>query len=205
MKAEALRKENQTLKAQVETLTGEIDKLKVTIQQMEPPSSRESIEASLNAEAQSSLQFLNKEYDDFGEFRQHAQREIQRLNSSLLEIKSKVDTIGKAIEDLQDYSDQRGTLGFSVLRFWLFFRSVFRFLCKKTSVFRFWFSLRFAEFSFFSIWFSVFVENLSGFSVLLSDVLFRFSYFVLYIWVPVSLRFERQLISTRVLFIYLFI
>ena len=47
MKAEALRKENQTLKAQVETLTAEIDKLKVTNQQMEPPSSRESIEASL--------------------------------------------------------------------------------------------------------------------------------------------------------------
>ena len=43
----------------------------------------------------------------------------------------------------------RGTLGFSVLRFWLFFRSVFRFLCQKTSVFRFWCSLRFADFSFF--------------------------------------------------------
>ena len=28
----------------------------------------------------------------------------------------------------------RGALGFSVLRFWLFFRSVFRFLCHKTSV-----------------------------------------------------------------------
>ena len=31
----------------------------------------------------------------------------------------------------------RGALGFSVLRFWLFFRSVFRFLLQKTSVFRF--------------------------------------------------------------------
>ena len=30
-----------------------------------------------------------------------------------------------------------GTLGFSVLRFSLFFRSVFRFLCQKTSAFRF--------------------------------------------------------------------
>ena len=28
----------------------------------------------------------------------------------------------------------RGALGFSVLRFWLFFRSVFRFLCQKISV-----------------------------------------------------------------------
>ena len=53
----------------------------------------------------------------------------------------------------------RGALGFSVLRFSLFFRSVFRF----------WWSLRFADFSFFSIWFSVFVKNTSGFSVLVPD------------------------------------
>ena len=82
---------------------------------------------------------------------------------------------------------RRGTLGFSVLRFWLFFRSVFRFLCQKTSVFRFWCSLRFAGFSFFSIWFSVFVKNTSGFSVLLSDALFGFFLFCP-IWVPVFLR-----------------
>ena len=69
-------------------------------------------------------------------------------------------------------------------RFWLFFRSVFRFLCQKTSVFRFWCPLRFAGFSFFSIWFSVFVKNTSGFSVLLSDVLFGFFFFV-----PFGFRF----------------
>ena len=87
----------------------------------------------------------------------------------------------------------RGALGFSVLRFWLFFRSVFRFLLEKTSVFRFWWSLRFANFSFFSIWFSVFVKNTSAFSVLVPDVVFGFSYFVLF-WVPVSVRFEQHLI-----------
>ena len=68
-------------------------------------------------------------------------------------------------------------LGFSVLRFWRFVRSVFWFLCQKTSVFRLWCSLRFADFSFFSIRFSVFVENTSSFSVLLSNVVFGFSYF----------------------------
>ena len=72
-------------------LTAEIVKLKLTIQHMEPPSSRESIDAS-----------LSKEYDDFGEFGQHAQRELQRLNCRLLEIKSKVDSVGKAIEDLPE-------------------------------------------------------------------------------------------------------
>ena len=54
---------------------------------------------------------------------------------------------------------KRGALGFSVLRFWIFFWSVFRFLCQKTSVFRFSCSMRFADFSFFSIWFSVFVKK----------------------------------------------
>ena len=43
-------------------------------------------------------------------------------------------------------------------------------MCQKTSVFRFWCSLRFADFSFCSIRFSVFVENNSGFSVLLSNM-----------------------------------
>ena len=69
-----------------------------------------------------------------------------------------------------------------------------RFLLQKTSVFRFWWSLRFADFSFFSIWFSVFVNNTGGFSVLVPDVVFGFSYFVLF-WVPVSVRFEQHLIS----------
>ena len=34
-------------------------------------------------------------------------------------------------------TSMRGALGFSVLRFCLFFGSVFRFLCQKTLVFRF--------------------------------------------------------------------
>ena len=51
----------------------------------------------------------------------------------------------------------RGALEFSVLRFQLFFRSVFRFWC----------SLRFADIPFFSIWFSVFAKNTNGFSFFL--------------------------------------
>ena len=64
---------------------------------------------------------------------------------------------------------KKGALGL----FW----SVFRFSCQKTSVFRFWCSMRFADFSFFSIWFSVFVKNTSRFSVLVPNVVFGFSYF----------------------------
>ena len=78
------------------------------------------------------------------------------------------------------WRNRRGALGFSVLRFWLFFRLVFRFLCQKTSVFRFWCYFRFADFSFFSILFSVLVENNSGFSISLSKIVLGFSYFVLF-------------------------
>ena len=70
----------------------------------------------------------------------------------------------------------RRALGFSVLRFWLFFRSGLRFLCQKTSVSRFWCSLQFADFPFFSIWFSLFAKNTNGFSDLITDVVFGFSY-----------------------------
>ena len=61
----------------------------------------------------------------------------------------------------------KGALGFSGLRFWLFFLSVF---CSKISIFRFWCpcGLRIFRF-FFSIWFSVFAKNTNGFSDLISD------------------------------------
>ena len=40
------------------------------------------------------------------------------------------------------------------------------------------------------------MKNTSGFSVLVPDVVFGFSYFVLF-WVPVSVRFEQHLITNN--------
>ena len=61
----------------------------------------------------------------------------------------------------------RRVLRFSVLRFWLIFRSVFLVL-----VF-----IAVCGFSgFFSIWFSVFAKNTNGFLDLISDAVFGFSY-----------------------------
>ena len=70
---------------------------------------------------------------------------------------------------------RRGALGFSVFRFWPFFRSVFRFLHPFPSVFRFLCLFRFAVLLCFSIRFSVFGRNTSGFSDLVSEVVFGFS------------------------------
>ena len=69
-------------------------------------------------------------------------------------------------------------MGFSVLRFWPFFRSVFRFSQQKTAVFRFWCLLRFPGFPSISIWFSVSGKNTSGFSDLVLAVVFGFSLLV---------------------------
>ena len=67
--------------------------------------------------------------------------------------------------------------GFAVLAI---FRSVFRFLYRKTSVFRFCCSLRLADFPFFNIWFSVSAKNTDGFSDLISDTVSGFSLFDLF-------------------------
>ena len=48
------------------------------------------------------------------------------------------------------------------------------------SVFRFWCSLRLADFPFFNIWFSVSAKNTDGFSDLISDTVSGFSLFDLF-------------------------
>ena len=71
----------------------------------------------------------------------------------------------------------RGALGFSVLRIWPIFGSVFRFSLLKIAVFRFWCFVRFADFLQFSLWFSVFVNNDGGFRILLPISFYGFSGF----------------------------
>ena len=63
----------------------------------------------------------------------------------------------------------KGALGFSGLRFWQFFLSVFR---SKTSIFRFWCPCGLRIFRFLAFWFSVFAKNTNGFSDLISDAVF---------------------------------
>lgn len=53
----------------------------------------------------------------------------------------------------------------------------FGYLCQKSSVFRFWCSLRFVDFrGLFSIWFSVFVKDTNGFLDEVFDKVLGFSY-----------------------------
>ena len=66
------------------------------------------------------------------------------------------------------FFNQDGSIGFSVLRFRLFFRLIFGFCAKKNSSFSC--SFRFADFTRFSIWFSVFVKNTKRVSGIFFDL-----------------------------------
>ena len=52
------------------------------------------------------VEFLSKKYDDLHRFRGMAKDELQRLSAKLEELKAKVDTIGNAIDEIQEYSFQ---------------------------------------------------------------------------------------------------
>ena len=52
------------------------------------------------------VEFLSKKYNDLHLFRGMAKDELQRLSAKLEELKAKVDTIGNAIDENQEYSFQ---------------------------------------------------------------------------------------------------
>lgn len=93
-----LRKENDALKAQLNDLTKEMEKLKNKVEQ-EIPS------AELNEQAKG-LQYLSKEYEDLSTSNTSLRQEMQRLSSKLAEISHKVYQIDEAIENAQQYSYQ---------------------------------------------------------------------------------------------------
>ena len=81
-----------------------------------------------------------------------------------------------------------GTLGFSVLRFWLFFDRFFGFCAKWLLFIGFGVRCGLRIFRFLASGFSVFVQNNSGFSVLLSSLRSAFSS----IWLASTCTVYRQ-------------
>ena len=99
--AAAIRKEHQELKQQIQTLSAELESLKsLMTHQGAVAESHETPGTSLDAATKSNLESYNKEYDDLSKFRRQAQSEIQRLSTRLTELSSKVDAVGKAVDDL---------------------------------------------------------------------------------------------------------
>ena len=93
-------KKREQLKSTVSTLTEEILKLKDLIQQ------RSSSATPSAKETTHSLELTRKEYDEFLRFKTVSNKELQRLNAQLTEVKAKVDAIGHAIDTFQENSFQ---------------------------------------------------------------------------------------------------
>ena len=93
-----LKRENNALKAQLSTMADEIAKLKETIQQHS-----NGAVSPASEEGARSVEFLSKEYDDFNRFRAEAKKDLQRLSAKLTELKIRIDAIGNAVDEFQEY------------------------------------------------------------------------------------------------------
>ena len=96
----------------------------------------------------------------------------------------------------------RRALGFLVQRFWLFSRSVFRFLCQNMSVFGFGVYCCLRIFHFLAFGFRFSSKNTKRFSDLVSDVAFGFSFLgsgLILIWAA-NVRLLRSGIAAKPLY-----
>ena len=101
-----LKKENQALKAQVESLSQVMQKLQEKFDQMQPiPSSGQvKVDPSAIRENTKSLEFLSKRYDELIPFQANATAELKQARSRLDELIAKIDAIGHAINEIEEYS-----------------------------------------------------------------------------------------------------
>ena len=102
----ALKKENQALKAQVESLCQEMQKLQEKVDQMQPiPSSGlVNVDPSAIRENTKSLEFLSKQYDELILFQANATAELKQARSRLDELIAKIDAVGHAVNEIEEYS-----------------------------------------------------------------------------------------------------
>ena len=99
----SLRSENNALKLQLGTLSGEVEKLKQLLNSQQSVASvGENISASTDEENAHSLQFMSQKYDDLHRFRKDAKDELHRLSTQLAQVQSKLDRISNAIDQLED-------------------------------------------------------------------------------------------------------
>ena len=101
-----LKKENQALKAQVESLSQAMQKLQEKFDQMQPIPSAGLVNADSSTirENTKSLQFLSKGYDELIQFQAKATAELKQARSRLDELIVKIDAIGQTVDEIEEYS-----------------------------------------------------------------------------------------------------
>ena len=101
-----LKKENQALKVQVESLCQEMQKLQEKVDQMQPIPSSGLVNADPSAirENTKSLEFLSKQYYELILFQSNATAELKQARSRLDELIAKIDAVGHAVNEIEEYS-----------------------------------------------------------------------------------------------------
>lgn len=107
----SLKKENDDLKIQIESLQKNFEKLQNMIESnMNSKSSKQNDQNSSSQTQlhgfQNSLEFLSDKYDTLNAFEMEMKNELKKLNSRLTEITNKVNQVGDALEQLEEYSFQ---------------------------------------------------------------------------------------------------
>ena len=100
-----LKKENQALKAQVESLSQAMQELQEKFVQVQPiPSSGLVADPSAIRENTKSLEFFSKRYDELILLQANATAELKQARSRLDELIAKIDAIGHAVDEIEEYS-----------------------------------------------------------------------------------------------------
>ena len=104
----SLRKSNNDLKRQLEVAKRDLKKLEDRLQAHEAVQCEKDQNAgascSLNVEAEKSLDFLGKEYDDLSNSDADTKRELCRVGSKLDEIGVRLQEMAGILDEMQEYS-----------------------------------------------------------------------------------------------------
>ncbi|XP_028412929.1 uncharacterized protein LOC114535804 [Dendronephthya gigantea] len=105
----SLKKENDALKLQINSLQHDFAKLRNMIEKQKEALKQDEASTTTRVqitEFQNSLEFLSAKYDTLSTEEGAAKRDLQKLNSRLLDRIEKVDRIDDALEQLCQYSYQ---------------------------------------------------------------------------------------------------
>jgi chromosome segregation ATPase len=105
----SLKKQNDALKAEIDSLQRNFNKLQDMFESYKEPVKRNHEDTSSKAQYESfetSLQFLSDKYDSLSNFEAKMTSEMNRLSARIAEISSKVDNVGDALDQAQEYSYQ---------------------------------------------------------------------------------------------------
>ena len=100
-----LKKENQVLKVQVESLSETMQRRQDKFDQMQPLSSSGLVNTDPST-IRESHEFLSKGYDKLILFQAQVTAESKQAHSRLDELIEKIDAIGQAVDEREEYCDK---------------------------------------------------------------------------------------------------